>query len=421
MRKKSLLPLLAVAVILSYLSSCTRDRVTETYTFFRPIYKTREEVKANIKSSLPQPLSHPGKLFVRGTYVYLNELNKGVHIIDYSNPALPKNIGFVEIPGNVDIAVRGNYLYADCYTDLVTVDITNPADVQLKGFIEGVFPHRIYDAGFYADTSKVITEWVRVDTVVKRRYDEGRNWGVVMMDMNVLSSSAYSAQFNSSNKSLNGTGGSLARFALYEDRMYAVSYSDLKIFNTTNAAVPVYVGVKHFSQGDIETVFPYQDKLFIGSQTGMFVYSLSSPDNPQMMSAVSHFRSCDPVIADGDYAYVTLRAGASCGGNSNQLDVIDISNITSPFIIRTYLMSNPAGLSKDGNTLLVCDGPAGLKFYDAANPSSLTLKGKIQDILPYDVIALNGLALAVAQDGLYFINYSNPAAPVVTGMINVLN
>ena len=52
------------------------------------------------------------------------------------------------------------------------------------------------------------------------------------------------------------------------------------------------------------------NRLFIGSQTGMFIYNLSNPDNPVQDGQFNHVRSCDPVIADEKYAYVTLRSGS---------------------------------------------------------------------------------------------------------------
>ncbi len=358
---------------------------------------------------------------MKGNYVFLNDLNKGVHIIDFSNPAAPQNVGFVTIPGNVDIAVRGNYMYADCYTDLVTIDISDAKNIKLNSYIEGVFPHRIYDAAFYPDSSKIITSWTKVDTIVRHRYNENGNWLKQFSGRSDMLFASASSQASSTNPSGNGTGGSLARFALYNNRMYTVSNSDLKIFNTTNTAAPSYAGTVNFQQGNIETIFPYQNKLFIGSQNGMYIYSLSNPDAPQQLAQVTHIRSCDPVIADDPYAYVTLRGGAVCGGFTNQLDVLDITNITSPFVVKSYPLSGPAGLSKDGNILMVCDGNEGLKFMNAANPAAITMLGRVTGIVPDDVIAMNGIALTVARDGIYFINYTNPLAPVVLSKLTVSN
>lgn len=407
-----------LTVITLFIAGCTKDMVTEKYTFFRPVYKTKAEVKANIESAMAVNISTPGKLFVKGNYAYLNEINKGIHIIDFSNPSSPKNVAFINIPGCEDMAVRGNYLYADCYTDLVTMDISDPLHIVVKQFIEGVFPHRAYVGGFVADTNRVITDWVRVDTVVTHRMEKRPQW---IFATDVLMSFAVSNYSSSGSSSVvtNGTGGSMARFSLMGERLYTISWNDMKVFNTSDASTPVYVKTIPMSQGNIETIFPYKDKLFIGSQSGMFIYNASDPDNPVKQGQFSHARVCDPVIADDHYAYVTLRSGTSCGGFTNQLDVVDINNLSTPVLVKSYTLTSPFGLSKDGNILLICDGKDGLKIFNAANASNVTQTGKVSGIETYDVIAWNGIALTVAKDGLYFINYSNPAAPVISGRVTI--
>jgi hypothetical protein len=122
---------------------------------YSPVYKTKAEVRANIKSNSPRQIEKPGKIVVLGNYIFLNEVDKGVHIIDNSNPSVPLNKYFIDIPGNVDIAVKGNIMYADLYTDLVTIDISDPAAVQVTKITDGVFEHRRY-VNFVADTSHVI-------------------------------------------------------------------------------------------------------------------------------------------------------------------------------------------------------------------------------------------------------------------------
>lgn len=70
-------------------------------------------------------------------------------------------------------------------------------------------------------------------------------------------------------------------------------------------------------------------------------------------------------------------------------------------------MNRPQGLSKDGNTLFVCDGSEGLKVFNAADASDIRQLKQIKDIQPTDVIAWNGNALVVTQDGLYQYDYSD--------------
>ena len=214
-----------------------------------------------------------------------------------------------------------------------------------------------------------------------------------------------------------GLAGSMARFALLNQRLFTVSSDDLKVFNVTREDKPAFVKSVDLQNGNIETIFPYTDKLFIGSQTGMFIYDAGNPDQPVKLGQFTHSRSCDPVIADGRYAYVTLRSGGFCAGFSNQLDVIDINQLTSPKLVKSYNLSAPAGLAKDGNLLLICDGKEGLKIMDATHPASVYLLGRVPGIDTYDVIAINGTALVVAKDGVYTIDYKNPAQPRILDRI----
>ena len=161
--------------ILVLLQGCIKDQVMTRTTVYRPEYKTKDEVRANIKSSTPIELTAPGKLFYKDGYVFLNELNKGVHIIDVRNPSAPNNIAFVHVPGAVDLAVRGNILYADMYTDLVAIDITDPKAVQLKTVVPGVFPERYYSS-FVPDSKLIITAWIAVDTVLNCSVSPEAKW-----------------------------------------------------------------------------------------------------------------------------------------------------------------------------------------------------------------------------------------------------
>lgn len=402
----------ALLLLSLFALSCTKDRVDEHYTFFRPVYATKETVKTNIKSSAPELLQNPGKLVIKDNILYLNDLDKGIHVIDISNPAQLKNIAFIHIPGCIDMAINGNFLYADCYTDLEVLDITNPLQITVKQDLSGVFPHRFYN-NFIADTTKVIRQWIRVDTVVSHRFSETVDYSP-RRDM--LLFSASSAAIPSTGAGI-GLAGSMARFAQLNQRLYTVSSDDLKVFNVTREDRPAFVKSVDLQNGNIETIFPYADKLFIGSQTGMFIYDAGNPDQPVKLGQFTHSRSCDPVIADGRYAYVTLRSGSFCGGINNQLDVIDINQLTSPQLVKSYNLSAPGGLAKDGNLLLICDGKEGLKIMDATHPASVYLLGRVPGIDTYDVIAINGTALVVAKDGVYTIDYKNPAQPRILDRI----
>jgi hypothetical protein len=401
-----------VLVGLCIMQGCVKDRVMTRTTVYRPVYKTKDEVRANIKSSNPIALTAPGKLFFKDGYVFLNELNKGVHIIDVRNPAAPANIAFVHVPGAVDLAVRGNILYADMYTDLVAIDITDPKAVQLKTVVPGVFPERYYSS-FVPDSKMIITEWVAVDTVL--RNDETISWGMMKSDVQTMSAFSSSSASGISN----GTGGSMARFALSDDRMYTVDHSKLKVFNTIVPEKPVFV--KELSAGgwDIETIFPFGKNLFLGSMTGMHIFDITSKDNPLKTGSFTHARVCDPVISDGKNAFVTLRNGTKCAGFINQLDVVDISDLSKPKLLKTYPLTNPHGLSKEGDILIICEGADGVKFFNAADVNNIKQLAHVKGMNAFDVIALGKIAMVSAADALYLIDFSVPSNPVVKGGVSI--
>jgi hypothetical protein len=139
----------------------------------------------------------------------------------------------------------------------------------------------------------------------------------------------------------------------------------------------------------------------------MYMYNITNPYSPVQLGSFTHARVCDPVIADDNYAYVTLRNGTQCAGFLNELNVVDISNLMAPVLQKKYDLFNPHGLSKDGNLLFVCDGKDGIKIFDATDRQNLVLKKQIPNLNTYDVIAYNGLMIVVAADGLYQYDYTN--------------
>ncbi|MHA6248757.1 LVIVD repeat-containing protein [Pontibacter sp. CAU 1760] len=207
---------------------------------------------------------------------------------------------------------------------------------------------------------------------------------------------------DSSSGGTQGQGGSMARFAVSGDYLYTVDQQSLNLFDISDPADPQKRHRLPLQTG-VETIFPFQDKLFIGTMRGMYILSIEHPETPEVLSLYEHVTSCDPVVTDGRYAYVTLRTGNTCTTAVNQLDIVDIEDFRAPFLAKPYPMTNPIGLGIDGGLLFVCDD--GLKVYDATDVMNLKLKHHFQ-INAYDVIPDNGQLLVVGSDGLYQYNYT---------------
>lgn len=199
-----------------------------------------------------------------------------------------------------------------------------------------------------------------------------------------------------------GKGGSMARFAVTHNNLYAVTPENLKLFDLSDPLQPDYTDSIYLGAG-IETIFPYGDNLFIGTQNGMQIYDIGIPSAPYKLSTYQHIYSCDPVVAQDNYAYVTLNSNNDwCGRNVNRLDIIDISDLTNPYRIANYTMQGPEGLGVQGNLLFVCD--KGLKVYDVSDKSNLQLLHYF-DIKATDVIPEGDRLLVIGDDGLYQYRY----------------
>lgn len=202
-----------------------------------------------------------------------------------------------------------------------------------------------------------------------------------------------------------GQGGSMARFAITGDYLYVVDHSSLHVYTLADPRQPVKT--TEVSLGvDIETIFPSGNKLYIGSMDGMHIYDITAPDKPVHLSTYQHIRSCDPVVVQGDLAYVTLRAARTCGGGVNRLDIIDISDPVSPRLISSREMDNPFGLGIDGNTLFVCEGEMGLKVLDVADPQNIQLIRQIDNMHSFDVIPASNNLILTGNEGVFQYDYT---------------
>ena len=402
-------------------SGCS-DSVTETVTFMinEPVFMSEEAFrKSVIVSPEPQPISNYGKMCFYERYIYIAESEKGIHIINNSDPEKPQNVGFIELLGNADLAIRNNKLYADALIDLVWFDISNPAKPTLEGRLEGVFAKYMplpptdneycIDYNMCYDTygSKgVVVGWEvkkRTETVT---YETNRWWwGVYYTDQISVAGGASNKAPGSSSGSV-GVNGSMSRFALYKDYLYTVINNKMNIIDLSGdepkkAAEDIPVG------WNVETIFSYKDNMFMGTPTGMLIYSVANPLKPEYVVSVTHIFGCDPVVVENDMAYVTIHAGNFCGQNNNDLIIYDVSNVKSPKHIVTYAMTKPKGLGIDNGTLFVCDD--GLKIFNASDPQTLMANrlAHFADIDGFDVIPFDNLLMMIAEDGLYQYDYTD--------------
>ncbi len=396
--------------MIAIMASC-QDTITETYKVNTPVYLSYTDLRSSFKSADAQEIIQSGKIYFKDSFIYVNEFQKGIHIVNNSDPSNPINLKFIEIPGNVDLAIKGSILYADSYIDLLSIDISDINNIVEVDRDTNVFPYIIpeYESGIVESIDQnqgVIVGYTITERTVEVK-DQGNNYnkfwyrGGIDFMADVSNGTPGGAEST-------GTGGSMARFTLNQNYLYVVDNASLKLFNISQSTNPNFEKNVAISW-NIETIFPYQDKLFIGTKTGMYIYSVQNPANPEFISQFSHASSCDPVVVSGNYAYVTLRGGNLCGAIESQLNVIDISTIENPQMVASYPMVEPYGLGIDDSVLFVCDGSAGLKIYNAKNPMDIAANQltAYPNNHAFDVIPLGDILVMIGVDGLYQYDYSD--------------
>jgi hypothetical protein len=406
-------------------NACNLDTCKDTkeYTKYTPIFIKLEDFRKDISSETARALKVPGKMYFYKNYLLINELREGIHVIDNSNPENPQTIAFLNIPGNLDMAIRNDVLYADSYADLVAVNIADIAHPKMVERRQNAFN------GFQVDpTNGLVTSYIA--TKEKLVIDcSDPNWGRTWFQQNGNWFGTVDASFNgvlnnvptkdvssgsggggASNPNATGTQGSQSRFTLYENYLYTVNQGNMNVYDVSNRITDVKTLQTWWQT---ETIFPYGKALYVGTPSGLIIFDISNPADPKQASMVSHITGCDPVVVDGDKAYVTIRTGATCAGTLNLLEVFDVKNIYQPQRIAQFNMQNPHGLSVEGNNLYLCEGKFGLKVFDRVDYKNIdnNLLQHFKDFFAYDVIALplnyptqgKKIVMVIGEDG--FVQY----------------
>ncbi|AYN69114.1 hypothetical protein D1013_17870 [Euzebyella marina] len=411
--------LLFVIALSSIMVSCIDDDSISgkrEYLVAVPLTSDLRQFKEEaIDISEPEPIQQSGKIYAYKNFVFVNDVYRGFHIIDNSDPSAPENVGFIKLEGNNDISVKDDRLYADSYGDLVIFDISDIENIPAAKRIENAIYQQfwctvgfdvdwpeadLYDYSEFDVNNEAIVGWeVKREILSEEEFMEKSGYGRVSEDL-AFNSGAESASSDSST----GQGGSLARFKIVGDYLYAVEWGSISIFDISDLDNPKTLD-DVYTNGAVETIYNQGDILFLGGTQGMYIYDITSPDKPVFVSEFIHGTACDPVVVDGDYAYVTLRGENSCGNTESGLYIVDLTNLAEPKLEKFYSLTGPYGIGFKDDKLFVCDGADGLKVYDKSNIQNLTLLNHFKDIVTYDVIPLQNSLLMIGNQVLYQYEY----------------
>lgn len=388
----------------SLLTAC-KDKIIHEHMANVPIYEDYETFRSSIDFEQPRDIDNQLGIYVYNDYLFVVEENEGVHFINNVNPASPQKIGFLNVRGCSGLAIKNEMLYVNNLIDVAVVDVSNINQPAVVSRLENVFPQN-YPTGDANYSYKkpdeeqgVVVGWEVQE--VKEEVSAANNY-YSFENADVINFNGSIATGTGGGTSTTSVSGSITKFALIDDYLYIMNNFDLIPINisdplnlTTSASTQVWMNV--------ETLFPSGDKLYMGTTTGMMIYSTTTPTTPEHLGTMFHQTACDPVVVQGDYAYVTIRSGTTCMGDINQLDVVDISNPSSPTVQASFLLTNPHGLGVKGDVLYICDGSDGLKVFDNTNPLTVgnNMISNFTSIQAIDIIPIGDIAIVLTTDGVY--------------------
>jgi hypothetical protein len=214
-----------------------------------------------------------------------------------------------------------------------------------------------------------------------------------------------------------GRSGSVTRFAVHAGYMYILNLNEVQTYSLENPDKPRLVHRLPTDYG-LETIIVYENTVYLGSTTALYILDISNPAVPQILSQTARLEvfagGCDPVVVKGNYAYSTIKIIENiCGrtGVQSALLVYDVSNPTAPTNVGLYFMGMPNGLGYKGDYLFVCDeGTDRVEVFDISNPLNLELTAfSIPITDPVDLIVAGDKMIVSAKSDFRFYDISDIA------------
>lgn len=200
-----------------------------------------------------------------------------------------------------------------------------------------------------------------------------------------------------------GKGGSLAKFAIVDNRLFVADRTDIALYDISNKK-PVFTDNLQLNKS-IDALFARDNKvLFSANREGLSIIDIDSEFKE--IGFVSHIVACDPVVANEHYAYVTIFQDESngCFRGANTLQVLNVTDLNNIRMVNEMPMERPVGVAMANDHLFVCDNSK-IKVYELDNPKIPVKVAEYTSLKAYDIIALSNHLIIREPDGITQLAY----------------
>ncbi len=332
------------------------------------------------------PIGRFSNIYLYNDLLLISDEHYGIHVYSVADKGNPFLRVQIPLSGNTGCAMKDNVIYANSYDGILALTI---------------------DADGSWDTAKVIRN--RSECCMGNDIIERPSFPLFACRGPVAYEDVSSG---------GGTGGSYAVFAVIDTFLYYLDYSEIVTMSIRDPADPVELTRTYVDWG-AETLFPTGRFLFVGGSQGMYVMDRGDPRQPVLIAAMQHWQSCDPVVVEGDYAYVTLRSGNTCGTSRDALLVVDIKNPEQPTLVCDKAIATPYGLTVRDSLLYVSNGYGGFTLFDISKPASPQALERWTDKDTKDFIWDNDVLYVMAFTEVRLSDVGVAAPPVAIATIDL--
>lgn len=384
--KKLQLTLIALSFILLH-STCSKvtGTISMKYTKAEAIYGDIDSLRNIPLVAGFRPIDKPVGHFIGKDFILIGERGAGIHVYNNTNISNPINTAFLSIPFCKEFYVDGDYLYAESGYDLLKINVQDFRNPFITYRLKNAFSEVMHD-----DKNRVLLGFMY--STASDQFEAGspealeiKKKGKLHIDYNnkMIPLSTVPTMFAGNNGKSKGT---INRIGTYYNHVYIIAKDKLHIFSSTGESMNKQNTI-NIEPGS-ETIYIDRNRLYIGSESAVKIFLLDNLSAPTEASTIDHLTACDPVLADGDIAYSTLRSQANegCDGTENVLIVIDVTKARKASEVKTIDMESPYGMTMVNNVLIVGEGTNGLSFYNVKDRKSPEFLIRNKDITAFDVM-----------------------------------
>lgn len=130
---------------------------------FTPVYMTRSQLENSVAIENPKTSIKAGKIYIKDDLMFVNDVNNGFQVYNYSNATNPIPISYIKFPGATDMAIRNNIIYVNQAVDLVSVNYNAVNNsILTTSRIRNSFPQKVSPQGATGNgnNNNIIINWI---------------------------------------------------------------------------------------------------------------------------------------------------------------------------------------------------------------------------------------------------------------------